>query len=271
MTSGSRHSVRWQRALVPDGIPAPRTVPFDAPWSWLQAAWRDMGGAPLLSFSHGIAVAVAAGCLLASLASTDRLSIALPLAGGALLIGPFVAVGLYEISRRLSHGQPVTLGDVLASGIGARGQLTFFGAVLMLVYLVWMRLAFLLLMLFLGTGALPTAGEFMRTMLYTPEGLGLLVVGTCIGGTLAMVVFTISALAVPMLLVRRVDAISAARASVAGVLANPKPMALWALLIAAFMAVGFATLLLGLVVVFPLIGHATWHAYVEIYGGQTAA
>ena len=104
----------------------------------------------------------------------------------------------------------------------------------------------------------------MPTLLFTPHGLGLLVAGTAVGGVLAATVFAISVISVPLLMTRRVDAVTAIAASLAAVVLNPKPMALWAGLIAGFMALGIATLYVGLIVVFPLIGHATWHAYRDL-------
>ena len=116
-------------------------------------------------------------------------------------------------------------------------------------------------MLFMGTRGLPPPSEFVPTLLFTPHRLGLLIFGTLVGGTLAMTVFAISAISVPLMTTQRVDAVTAMAASVDAIIRNPKPMALWAVLIAASMALGLATLSLGVIVAFPLIGHATWHAY----------
>jgi uncharacterized membrane protein len=116
-------------------------------------------------------------------------------------------------------------------------------------------------MLFLGSRPVPPASEFIPTLLFTPHGLGLLVTGTLVGGAIALGVFAISAISVPLLMTRRIDAVSAMAASVAAVQRNPKAMLLWAALIAGFMALGIASLFVGLVIAFPLVGHATWHAY----------
>lgn len=252
--------------VVIDTVPVPRRVPFDAPWNWLSAGWRDLWRIPGISLTYGAAVTVAVGMLVLGLARLEALSAVLALVGGFLLIGPLLAIGLYEASRRLARNQDVTLNDVAWSWLGVRGQLGFFGALLLFAYLVWLQLAFLLLMLFLGDAGLPPPSAFMHALLFTPRGLGLLVVGTTVGAVLAALIFSISVFAIPLLLVLRLDAVTAARASLAAVACNPKPLTLWAALIVVIMAAGFATFLVGLVIAFPLVGHATWHAYVDVYG-----
>jgi uncharacterized membrane protein len=132
------------------------------------------------------------------------------------------------------------------------------------VYVVWVQLAFLLFMLFFGGQPLPPASEFVAALLLTGHGLSLLVTGTIVGGVLAALVFAISVISVPLLMTRRVDAVTAIATSVTAVWLNPRPMALWAGLIAAFMALGLASLFVGLIIAFPLIGHATWHAFRDV-------
>lgn len=254
-----------RRPIAADAVPQARRVAFDAPWTWLARGWRDMWQLPHISLAYGLAAATGAGILALGLVRLEAVSLFLALAGGFLLIGPLLAVSLYETSRRLEQGEIPLLTQVLGAGLGARGQLGFFGALLLFVFLVWLQLAFLLLMLFLGSTGLPPPSAFVHALLFTPRGLSLLVVGTLVGGALASLVYAMSAFAVPMLLRREIDAVSAARASAAAVLADPKPMLLWAGLIAFIMAAGFATLLAGLVLAFPLIGHATWHAYADVF------
>jgi uncharacterized membrane protein len=123
------------------------------------------------------------------------------------------------------------------------------------------RVAFLLFMLFLGPRGLPPPSDFMATLLFTPQGLGLLIVGTLAGGILAALVFSFTAISVPLLMYHRIDAFTAVSLSFRSVVENPRPMALWAALIAGFMILGLATLSVGLIIAVPLIGHATWHAY----------
>jgi uncharacterized membrane protein len=239
-------------------------VPFDAPWAWLAAGWRDLWSAPCISLLYGGAFAALSVALVLGLFAGGLASLTLALAGGFLLIGPAAAVGLYEVSRCLEVGQRPQLGQVLTRGLHAPGQLGFFGAILGFVYSVWVQLAFLVFMLFFGGQPLPPASEFMAALLLTGHGLGLLVTGTIVGGLLAALVFAISVISVPLLMTCRVDAVTAIAASLEAVVRNPKPMALWAGLIAGFMMLGLASLLVGLVIAFPLIGHATWHAFRDL-------
>lgn len=251
-------------------LPPPRRVPFDAPWIWLAAGWRDMWRIPSISIAYGVLFAVLAMAIVAGLWLVGALSVLPALAGGLILMGPFVAVGLYEASRQLAYGGRPTGPGVLRAGLRGSGQLALFGSFLLFAFMIWMQMALLLLMLFLADNAVPTPQALMQTLLFTPRGLLLLITGTLVGAAIAVIVFASSAVAIPMLLDRPVDAVTAARASVMAVVENPKPMALWAALIAGLSAIGLSTLLVGFVFVFPLIGHATWHAYQAIYGGDSA-
>lgn len=253
-----------------------RRVLFDAPWAWLAAGWRDMWTIPGVSLAYGAVFAVAAVVMLLGLTRFGAQSLILALGGGFMLLGPLVAVGLYEASRRLEAGaKTVTLGEVVAAAFASKGKLAFMGIILLLIFLVWIQLAFLLFMLFTGASVFPPASEFVPMLLFSRSGLALLVVGTAIGGLLATVVFAVSAVSVPLLMVKDIDAVTAISASLKAVEANPKPMALWAVLIAGFMALGLLTLGAGLVVAFPLVAHATWHAFrqlidVDILGKKDA-
>ena len=160
-------------------------VPFDAPWSWLSAGWRDMWAVPHVSLAYGVVFAALSIGLTLGLLLTGLPSLVLALAGGFLLIGPIAAVGLYEASHRLEAGRGVELGEVVRAGLRAPGQLGFFGAILAFLFFVWLQLAFLLFMLFLGSRGLPPPSEFVPTLLFTAHGLGLLVAGTAVGSLLA--------------------------------------------------------------------------------------
>jgi uncharacterized membrane protein len=241
-----------------------RKVPFDAPYSWLAAGWRDMRRVPRVSLAYGVIFAGAGVLLSFGLTAVGLQSLILVLAAGFILVGPMIAAGLYETSRRLEKSEPVSLASTLRAGFFERGQLAFMGLLLMLIYLAWVEIALLLFMLFLGPQPMPSLEAFVPTLLLTPRGLGLLIVGTGVGMALAATVFAVSAVAVPLLMVERVDVVTAALTSISACRKNPKAMALWAALIAGAMLLGFVTLFFGLVIMFPLIGHATWHAFRDL-------
>lgn len=252
--------------VVLESLPPPRRVSFDAPWHWLAAGWGDMWSMPRISLAYGALFMLVVAALGLGLWTLDAFALLPALAGGLLLVGPFIAADLYEASRRLSLGGQPRLSEVVCSSFGTRGQLAVFGAVLLFIFMIWLELAFLLLMLFVGTSDLPRPDQFMHTLLLTPRGLGLLIVGSLAGGLIAALVFAMTAVGVPLVMSAQIDAVSAARASIAAVARNPKPMALWAALIVGIMGAGLVSLLVGLAIAFPLIGHATWHAYMDLYG-----
>ncbi len=248
--------------------PAIRRVAFDAPWAWLAAGWRDLWSAPVKSLSYGAIFAAAAYAFVFQLSRTNALPLMLPIAGGFLLVGPLLAVGLYEISRRRERNQETSFRNIVAAVKGSGGQLAFFGVLLLLLYFFWMQVASLLFMLFFGNADIPPAENFVPTLLFQPHGLGLLVTGTAVGAVFATIAYAVSAIAVPMLLDRKVDVITAVSASVKAVDLNRPAMILWAVLIVGLIAMGFAALFVGLAIAFPLIGHATWHAYRELTGTE---
>lgn len=238
-----------------------RSVAQDAPWSWLSAGWGDLWRRPALSLGFGGAMSLAAGVLFLGLFWFGWQSLILVLAGGFMLVGPLLAVGLYEMSRRYENDEQVTVSSTLLAAANAKGQLLFLGLIFAFVFFAWIRIAFLLFMLFIGVGGFPPASEFMSTLLFTPHGLGLLVTGTAVGAALAALVFAISVISVPYLLIERADAIRAIALSFEAIRTNPRAMVLWAVLIAALIGFGIATFFVGLALIFPLIGHATWHAF----------
>ena len=236
-------------------------ITADDPWVWIRAGWSDMGRAPLVSLSYGFGFSLISVLLVSGMFWLDASAVALAAAAGFMIVGPMLAVGMYEASRRLEGGRHVALFDVLFVSTRSPAQLAFMGIMLMGVFLVWMRVATLLFALFFGDSGFPPLPEFIPTLLLTPHGLGLLVVGSIVGAVLAVFTFAISAISVPLLMVRDVDAVTAVIASVEAVKKNFWPMMLWGWIIAFAMAFGIATLFIGMIFTFPLVGHATWHAY----------
>jgi len=247
-----------------------RAPTMDDPWRWLGRGWEDLWRNPILSLGYGAAFVVIGLLVTAGLWAAGLESMAPALAAGFTLLGPVLAVGLYEMSRRYETGEPVSLREVAAPRLPSPPQFAFLAFALMFLFLVWIRLATLNYAMF-AYGDYTPLGQFVGFALSTEQGLTMLVVGTLIGGALALVVYAISVISVPLLLRHDVDVLTAIWISAQTVIHHPGPMLLWAWLIAVLTAIGLATMFLGLIVVFPLIGHATWHAYRTIVTGERSA
>jgi len=251
-------------ASVADHPPVQR-IPMEAPWTWLSAGWRDMMRAPAISLGYGL-VFVAAGAAITIGLWRAGLSSLIPAAIACFaLVGPVMAVGLYEVSRRLEAGEPLELGKIVAVRTQSPVQIALMGFFLMFSVLVWMRVALLLYALFASASYQPL-GDFLGFALSTPAGLAMLVVGTVVGGGIAFGIYLLTALSIPLLMDRRTDAFTAIFTNLRAVKENPGPMMLWAWLIAVIVAAGVATGFVGLAVAFPLLGHATWKAYRDVVG-----
>lgn len=243
--------------------PLVRRVPVNRPWTWLAAGWRDFRAAGRVSLAYGAGVVLASAVLLLGLVAAGRVALILPLAAGFTLVAPILAVGLYEASRRVAAGLPVTLAGVFGAFRANPSQIGLMGVALLLIHLAWVRIAFLLFALFAGESPADW-DRFVGGTLLSSRGLPLLIVGTAVGAVLALVTFVVSAVSIPMLLDRDVNLFTAIATSVVAVRANPATMALWAAIIVVFTAFGLATLTLGLAIVLPLLGHASWHAYRDL-------
>jgi uncharacterized membrane protein len=241
-----------------------RKVAVDAPWAWLDAGWEDLWAAPRISLAYGAVFAVFAYVAALELTRFDALSLLLPLAFGFLLMGPVFAAGLYQISRLRERGEPITFRGVVRAEWAGKSQLASFGMLLFLFYFFWMNTALLLFMLFFGRAGFPPVDQFFSALLNTDHGLGLLLTGTVAGAVFAAAAFSISVIAVPLMFDRKVDAVTAMMASARAVWKNLPAMALWAGLIVLMTFIGLLLLFAGLAIAFPLIGHASWHAYKEL-------
>lgn len=242
----------------------PRKVSLERPWVWLAVGWEDMRRAPVVSLTYGAIFAGISLILTAGLFLLDLEYLLLPLTAGFMLLGPMLAVGLYETSRRISAGEPVSLRDALLVSIRSPAQLTFLAVLLMLILLAWTRVATLLFAVFFGTLDFPPLPETLNLLFFTWEGIGLLIVGTAVGAVLAAIVFAISIVSVPLLMEHDVDAVTAITLSLRTVSQNFAVLTLWAWLIVVLIVAGLVPAYLGLIVTFPLVGHASWHAYRDL-------
>jgi len=241
-------------------IPGTADIKFDDPWRWLARGWQDMMRAPVVSFSYGAAFAGMGFLLTYGLISLDVWYVILPLASGFMLLGPVLSVGLYEVSRRHEAGEPVNIGIALRAWRRNPSGIFAVGLVLMLVFLLWIRIATLLFALFYGIGDFQISAFFSETF-FSFTTIWFLAIGTIIGAGLATLVFSISAVAFPMIVGRKAPAIQAVLTSIVAVRRNWKPLVLWAMLIMVFSVSGLVVFYVGLIVTLPLIGHASYHAY----------
>jgi uncharacterized membrane protein len=253
--------------VKPFAIPHIRRVGLERPWVWLSEGWNDFSRAPFVSLSYGLALVAVSYMLVLGLSSIGLFYLVLPLIAGFMLMGPIVAVGLYEVSRLHSLGREARLSDAFGAFARNAGQISAIGLVLMLMLLFWVRVALLVFALFFSYQP-PTLEGFVNTVFFTEQGLIFLVVGSAIGAVIATVVFAVTALSIPMLLDRDTDIFTAVATSVRGVMENWQTMLGWAGLIVLFTAAGLATAFIGLALALPLIGYASWYAYKEIVANE---
>jgi uncharacterized membrane protein len=246
-----------------DATPRIRRVPVDRPWTWLAAGWRDILAAPGVSLAYGALMVALTYVLLFVLVQSGVFWLVLPLSAGFFFTAPLLAVGLYETSRRIAAGEPVSLGAAFGAYRRNGTQLSYMGVILGLFHLGWIRLATLIFAVFFGLGFNP-AWDNLIVRLMAPSAIPFWALGTAVGAVLAALVFAISAFSIPMLLDRDVNVFTAVATSFTAVRENWAPMTLWAGLIVVFTGFGLIPLFLGLAVTMPLVGHATWHAYKDI-------
>lgn len=242
--------------------PVVRSITQDDVRAALSEGLSDFRAAPQFGFFFGGVYALGGIALVLLTVYSGMSYLAYPLAAGFALIGPFVAVGLYEVSRRRETGEPLAFGPVLGVVFGqSKRELGWMAFVTLFVMIMWMYQVRLLLAIFLGFGSFASLGDFLTVVLTTPEGLMFLAVGNVVGAILAAALFSLTVVSFPLLLDRDVDFITAMITSVKAVVANPKPMLGWAAFIVAALILAAVPFFLGLLIVLPALGHATWHLY----------
>ena len=231
---------------------------------WLGAGWSDLIRDPVSSMLYGLIVFVVSVVAVYGIYALSLDYILFPALAGFVVVGPILAIGLYEKSRRIASGERFALANMLAVRPRSGGQVLFVGVLLLALALIWMRAAILLYALFFSVRGFPGLDLVVETLFTTSHGWSLLVVGTLVGGVFAAFAFAISVFSIPMLLDRQVDALSAMGTSVALVWNNFPVMVTWGVIVLVLAALGIAAGLIGLILVFPLLGHATWHAWVAM-------
>lgn len=238
-------------------FPPIRTVPITAAFGWLAQAANDLRRAPVASLTYGAIFALMGWLIFAVFRHAYQYVSAL--AAGFLLLGPFLATGFYDISRRLQRGESVRFSDTATAWRSNPGAFSLFALVLTIIMLVWARASLVTFALFFSSG-MPTLQSFLEQIV-SVEHIDFLLTYFAVGALFAAIVFAVSVVSVPMMLDRGTDTIVAALSSVRALFTNPLPLLVWALLIVVLIGVGFATFFIGLVIAVPIVGHATWHAY----------
>jgi uncharacterized membrane protein len=246
-------------------VPVIRHIHVSDLWDSLKKGAADVGATRDDILFIGVIYPLA-GLLLARLAfSYDLLPLVFPLASGFALIGPFAAVGLYELSRRRERGEHVTWastwGVVRSPAIGS---ILGLGAVLLLLFFLWLAVAFEIYLATLGSAPPQTIAGFERSVFTTGGGWTMIAAGIGVGFVFAVLAFAIGVISFPLLLDRDVGMAQALSTSLRAVSANLGVMTLWGLIVAGALVLGSAPALVGLIFVMPLLGHATWHLYRKV-------
>lgn len=245
-----------------------RDIPARAAFGWLAAGWRDLRHKPFGSLAYGFGVFLISTALVVTLFAFGLDYILFPLLAGFMVVGPVLATGLYEKSRRLAVGERVTFLRMVFVRPRATSQIVITGLVLCLLMLVWIRAAVIIYALFFGMRPFPGLAHIAPMLFTTPLGWSMLAVGSAIGALFAAFSFAISAVSIPRLLDEPVDALTAMGTSLALVWHNLPVMVTWGAITLALFVASLATGLIGLIVAFPLLGHGTWHAYRAFYPGD---
>lgn len=246
---------------LPRTSPYARNLPTGSAIAWLIAGWRDLRTSPASSLAYGLVVFALSFGIVLGLVLLGWDYALFPVTAGFLILAPILAIGLYAKSRALEEGRSATLRQMVLPRPAAGGQLLFTGALLCLLMLLWMRAAVIIYALFFGVRPFPGLHHVARMLFTTGHGLVMLSVGTAIGGLFAAFSFAISAFSIPMMLDRRIDALTAMGTSWALVWNNLPALLVWGAIVLGLFLISIATGMLGLIVVFPLLGHASWHAY----------
>ena len=244
--------------------PVIRTIGLSELHRALQRGWEDFKAVP----SHAIILCIiypVLGLMLARVVlGYSVLPLLFPLAAGFALLGPFAALGLYEMSRRRERGEQATAWDAIeVVRSPSFGAMLGLGVLLLALFVTWVATAQAIYIAAFGYAGAAGVSDFVERVLTTPQGWWLIVVGCGVGFLFALVALCISVVSFPLMLDRHAGAGDAMVTSLRAVARNPVPMAVWGLIVAVLLVAGSLPAFLGLAVVIPLLGHATWHLYRE--------
>ena len=257
--------------FTPPPLPVVRTIGLMQPLVWLALGWRDMARAGWISFAHGLAMTLLGAAIMA--VAYNRFWLLAGALSGFLVVAPVLATSLYALSRALERREPANTAVVLKTWLNWQNShvnkwgndywcMVQFGALLALAATGWVLTSAALITL-LAPVPIETPRDFLQHVVLASEGW-LFELWLALGSLMAAPIFLSSVVAMPLLLDRRASLRQAILTSWQAVLANPVPMALWAALILGFTLLGLGSLLLGMIAVMPMLGHASWHAYRDL-------
>jgi uncharacterized membrane protein len=227
----------------------------------LALGWQDFRRAPILGLAFSLVYVLGGWLVFWATTAKGQIWWTLPASAGFPILGPFIACGFYEISRRLETGEPLIAGEIFGVIFRQKDrQIPAMAAVIVVYFLFWNFLAHMIFALFLGNAVMTNVSSSLAVFL-TPEGLTMLAFGTAIGAVFATLLFSLTVVSLPMLLDREVDFVTAMLTSFALVRENTGVMLGWGALIAVSLFLGMLPGFLGLFVVLPLFGHSSWHLY----------
>lgn len=238
-----------------------REFPVTEALSWLRAGWHDLMTFPGLSLAYGLTVFAVSLAIVAGLFFLGLDYILFPAIAAFMIVGPLVAVGLYEKSRLIEAGESVNFRRMVFVRPASGAQVLYAGFVLLGVALLWMRAAVILYALFFGLRPFPGLDHVAGMLFTTSLGWAMLITGSIVGGLFAAFSFAVSVFSFPMMLRERTDAFTAMGTSISLVWNNRPVLIAWGAIVLALTVLGMIVGMVGLIVVFPLLGHATWHAY----------
>ena len=231
----------------------------------LRLGWEDFKAVPTHAFNLCMIYPLVGLGLARMVLGYSVLPLFFPLAAGFALLGPFAALGLYELSRRRERGEEPTVWNyVEVVRSPSMGAMLGLGTLLLALFVTWVATAQAIYVAAFGHGAAAQIPDFVRRVLTTPEGWWLVIIGCGVGFLFALVALCISVVSFPLMLDRHAGAGDAMVTSLRAVALNPIPMATWGLIVAALLLAGSLPFFFGLAVVLPLLGHATWHLYRKV-------
>jgi uncharacterized membrane protein len=230
------------------------------PIRWIQLGWADFVRCPRIGLFYGLCFFAMGHALMAVFESAPEYMLAL--SAGFLLMGPFLCLGLYDASKAMqTHSHRPSLRASLQAWRPNKSTMAIFAGVLLILEMLWGRAALVVFAVSFNT--MPEKANLLA-MLLDPENLGFLITHTAVGGIFASLIFVTSVISIPMIMDRQVDAISAGLTSIRACLQNPGVMLWWGALITGLILLAILPVFLGLFIIGPVIGHATWHAYRHI-------